>query len=677
MSNSELACGAGSLLFQLVAGPLIQVGNKEIDNCCRILLRLCHLGSLIHQAIVHRYFEVHGQKPDGINPAWLEDTALSGSLYAMNSLCDHFPDRYLQLKQTSPNQVSNEEKLLAYCRNGDYVGCKEMLSYSTSAIPKEGMASPLHWLVSFDDEEIANDLLLHLLENGADFDAWGGGDYDIDFGNAAGTPLHWAVWHRNICVVKALTRADPQPGEENITIAIMHAAGMLFYDILGVLKDWVIGLEVSSSQEIWYRAMICAAYEGEKWLPRLLRHGQEGKRLAFERTMDIIATMHLPSPDDVKVMFEMAMVQNNDALIGYLFQHFGLGDRRDLLAASSQRHWVSVSIVAGYREIFEIFIEQGYIGPRTDISEQKWKPLQACCFTRQRDATFVRCLLEIGCPVDDVGVTDTTCWTPFTMAVLHGLYHIAVIFLEHGADKDYLMGSLGGATPAMRILETWPDIPLSRLKFLLEEVPDLGFGHVSFIGWPGAGSNLLYPMAMTLWSSYPGGYQLAQTTKYILSRLEDKSVLNKIDKLGATALRMASGSGRVDICQLLIDAGQDVNLSMGVSPLTGAKAWLSKCQRRESAAASSGPGSELRLATDLRVQAEATVNLLLRHGATERGYFEQLRNTSNVLHGGQWNYPSLEVNILSFAWVVILLISPRFKDSIRNIVRTGRQVANG
>jgi ankyrin repeat protein len=307
-------------------------------------------------------------------------------------------------------------------------------------------------------------------------------------------------------------------------------------------------------------------------------------------------------------------------------------------------------ITGGYRGIFEALIDYGILTPATEIGEAKYRPLQACCFSRQRDLYFARRLLEIGCLANDIGKTDKAMWTPFQIAVKMGLYDIATLFLEHGADKDYVQGWLGGCTPVHELMNTWPDVPISRLKYMLEEIPRLGFGHVNFISWPGAGGNVMYPLAMSLWASYTSGFRLAETARYILSQIEDKSQLNKVDRIGATALRVAAAWGNVEIIQLLIEAGCDVNLGVGWTPLRNAKDWLSDCVKREMKALkevknNSGLGSELRLARMMRLRAEETVELLIRHGAIERRTLESTQNTRNYIMSGQGRLPSFEVRL--------------------------------
>ena len=355
-------------------------------------------------------------------------------------------------------------------------------------------------------------------------------------------------------------------------------------------------------------------------------------------------------------------MQNQPILLRYLYKHLNLDKRKDLIK-SPEADAALMAIALGGFEVFEIFIERGLIHLKSEHGGKRLNPLQLCCVARQRDPAFAKRLLEIGCPVDGVGTTEESQWTPFLNAVSVGMYQIAVMLLEHGANKDDLKGWVGGTTVTMNLLQEWPDIPLSRLKFLLEEVPRLGFGHVTFWGWPGAGGNLLYALSLHHWASYSAGYRIGETAKYILSQLEDKSCLNIIDKVGATALRMACANGNVEIIQALIEAGQDVNLAMGFSPLKNAKDWLTTCQARETAALSGEPGSERRLATQLRVRAETTVELLVRHGAIDRDFFESIRSTTEYLASGQWQIPSSEV-IPSRCCVLLLQVSRANLDLI-------------
>ena len=207
----------------------------------------------------------------------------------------------------------------------------------------------------------------------------------------------------------------------------------------------------------------------------------------------------------------------------YLFDKMDLSKRKDLFRDPAV-DFVVGTVGPGNKEIFEIFIARGLIHSGTEHGNLKWKPLQVCCLSRHRDPYFARRLVEIGCPVEELAPTKESAWTPFAIAVCSGRYEVATALLELGANKDAYFGWLGGTTITMNLLQSWPDIPISRLNYLLEEVPRLGFGHVTFWGWPAAGGNILYALAMSHWPFYTKGNRLKETAKYILGQLVDKSL---------------------------------------------------------------------------------------------------------------------------------------------------------
>jgi len=583
---------------------------------------------------------------------WPKVPTLNGSYYALESFRAQNPEVYRQIIQSTliiePDltDLGQQAELLRCCRQGDYTGCKWLLDTGVSAFPvEEGAVSPLHWIVSFQDENQIQDILELLLANGAVIDAWEGQELDFNFGRVTGTPLHWAIWYRNIPALRALIQVDDGPKVADLNYALVLAASMHFYDVLCVLKTWITSLpDITRVQCDWKTALMCAAENRMTHLARRLRHGDSDLPRAFERTMDIMLAVYTPSEEDLKGLYELSVPLNNDLLLQYLFKRLNLRHHNEILNDNDFDAAI-LSLGLSVSTIFEILIENGVLSPNSEHGAKKWKLLQVCCFVRQRNPKFVRRLLAMGCAVDGASKDTEAAWTPFAIAVSMGLYNLAIIFLEHGANKDYLLGWLGGLTVTQSLLQNWPDLPISRLKFMLEEIPRLGFGHVTFWGWPGAGGNLLYGLSMNHWSSYTAGYRLGETAKYILSQLADKSCLNKIDSLGSTALRMACANGNLEICRALIEAGQNVNLSLGFSPLRNAKEWMETCRKREREAMKNrkGAGSERRLATILRQRAEEVVQLMVAHGAVDRGFFESIQNTKDYISSGQWQPPSYEV----------------------------------
>jgi hypothetical protein len=350
------------------------------------------------------------------------------------------------------------------------------------------------------------------------------------------------------------------------------------------------------------------------------RHGIQAGPGALEKTLDGLFAIEEPDEEETFGLFRVAMTENNEPAIRYLFNRLDLSRRKDVFKERDQITWL-YPILSGHFGIFEAFIEHGVLHRDTRDPSTGFNPLQASCIARQRNTAFFKRLIEIGCPIDGVGGTKFSEFAAFSIAVHSGLYDIATLLLEHGADKDFISGWLGGQTPTMRLLSTWPDLPVSRLKYLLEDIPRLGFGHVNIIGWPSIRGNLFHALAMNNTGAHTSGCRLVETLKYMLSRVADKSCLNDIDGFGATTLRYAVHNGNVELCRILIRAGADVNKG-GYAPLSAAKDWLVGCQKREKKAMKEEFGSERRLAVRMRLQAEETVQLLISHGAKERGLLE-------------------------------------------------------
>ncbi|KAF2679067.1 hypothetical protein K458DRAFT_422497, partial [Lentithecium fluviatile CBS 122367] len=65
-------------------------------------------------------------------------------------------------------------------------------------------------------DEMVAPLIYQVVDVGAHLHQCEGSIAGDDFlvGRAYGTPLHWAVMHRNLPVVQALTALDTQPDEE-------------------------------------------------------------------------------------------------------------------------------------------------------------------------------------------------------------------------------------------------------------------------------------------------------------------------------------------------------------------------------------------------------------------------------------------------------------------------------
>ncbi|EPE33286.1 Protein kinase-like (PK-like) [Glarea lozoyensis ATCC 20868] len=640
-SATSLAVEGGWLLFRLSSDTHFMVLQKDEQVCCDMLVRLCKLGCLKAKAIIAQYHIITGKPTGSIPLNWLEEAASTGSYFAKESLRMLDVDRFqrlmgrpLNFEHVSTESDAVESDLHQACRYGDYLACEKILNGQDSLAQQDSGVSPYHWLISFSDETKIQNLITLLIRRGVPLGLWEGDtEDDYNIGKVVGTPLCWAVWHRNCALTRQLLKAMKEIKVEVMNRLITLAACMHFFDIMEILRTSKIRISNASKPD-WQTALLCAGDTSDMRLARRLRHGDNNLRPALDRTFDTLLKIYQPTKDDVEALFKSAFYKDSPYLLRYLFDKLNLSKRKDLLGDKSP-DLLLITVAAGQKELFETFIARGLINPSTEHGRQKWRPLQVCCFTRQPDPYFARRLIEIGCPVDGVGSTKDTIWTPFAISVCSGRFAVATALLELGANKNALFGWLGGTSVTMNLLQSWPDIPISRLKYLLEDVPRLGFGHVNFWGWPGAGGNLLYALAMNHWPSYTNGNRLEETAKYILSQVADKSCLNRIDKMGQTALRMACAFGNYEICRALVEAGQDVNMSAGPTPLNGALEWRGKCYKkeREALANPNGPGRVGRQAQTLRIRAEMTVDFLIANGAVDRGIAGSVQSTSDWWYG--------------------------------------------
>jgi hypothetical protein len=189
-----------------------------------------------------------------------------------------------------------------------------------------------------------------------------------------------------------------------------------------------------------------------------------------------------------------------------------------------------------------------------------------------------------------------------------------------------------------------PDCPTSRLRFLLEVLPEQGFGHVDILASPAARSNIFYQFASNDAVHYRMGYRIAENMKYLLSRLGDRRPLDDCSGTGATALGSAALHGNDVVCRVLLEAGVDPNAGLARTPLNHALEWLKKCQTREQKALTTTQPGEKRQALKLRKQAEETVRLIRAAGGIDEMRFW---NPIMQLNSGNFKLPEPQVGYIS------------------------------
>jgi len=629
-----------------MTSPTVTLGDKSPVNQSRVLQRLCDLGSITGRAIAHAHCEFsHQPILSNFNTSWLEEAAWNNSFFAIDTLKRNFPQQYLEWKRKIEESASKassgpvaeaDRMLLAYCRTGNVSQCLKLLDEGASAVSDWDEPGALHFLaLHVQDEEIP--VLAHrLMDAGASVDHWEGSEYDVDwlYGRCFGTPLHWAILFHNLPLVRVFTDKDKNPSKDNVRRAHFIAAAMNFFDILEILRDWSTdGIVVS---QLWN----AAAENNELFLARRFRHG-DNIDMAMSQTFEILFMMESPSKDQLSLntgLLNVAIVQNHVRLVEYILHRFDL-PRGKSMPRQLQDMLVSV-VMCGFREMFDILCENGWFNGNDRFGEtDKFTGIQMCLAVRQRDPFFIQQYIEWGCHVDEFGDSQTAEWTPFGMSVQCGFYEIATLLLSYGADKDVPTGWVGGSTPAFRLLHTWPDVPISRIRYFLEEMPRQGFGHISLIGWPANGANIFYAFSMSSWSYYRNGDKLGESMKYFLSKLGDRTCLNVLDRYGHTALSQACLCGNIEVVRILIESGADVNPMTVRAPLSAAIEWRQQWAENERRAMSRRVPGELRHARKVRMRAEELEHLLRINGARERSLLED----QQIIMTRGFRVPTMEV----------------------------------
>jgi ankyrin repeat protein len=570
--SSHAASLATNLSFQFAISSPFQLGERDFDHCCQLLFQMCNLGSPTHRSIVHRFHQIHGRDlPDTFDSRWLDDAANGGSYFATKSLSTSFHEQYEQWRESLERESSRlyatesagRQLLVARCRLGDYTGCKDLLNAGVSAVPiDETSPSALHWLISFTNESEIWDLALDMIDHGADLDfSFDNEEADFLFGATDGTPLHWAIWYRNLTLIRILLAIDPKPTKENLERSIFLAATFHFHDVLEIFQSLIKSGNLTTYAGIDMKEVILYSMAPEMAFIRLLHHGKS-VAIAGNKTLGVLFQMHNPSQDLIEQLLELTTMQNNPGLFRYLLSRLSAAGAKKIPRIKAHA-WLIYSMSAGFLEVFNAIFESGLVQFDEYFLDGGVTGPQLCCILRQRNPIFLQRFLDLGCEVDSVGVSETVKFAPFAMAVQNGLYECANLLLKYGADKDFSAGWLGGTTTAFTILLTWPDVPISRMRYLLQDLPRLGFGHINFIGWPGAGGNLFYALAMSHWAHYTASYRSPQTFKYILSMMAHRDCLDQIDRMGCTAINMASRDGKLEICRLLLEAGVNPNTGLG------------------------------------------------------------------------------------------------------------------
>jgi hypothetical protein len=309
VTRSSSVSGRLATLLSLTLVTSGAVGENHDEALTRkLLLRLSELEYFSFAAILPFYYGLTSTAvPTVFNPKILEAAAQEDFYMARWALSRYYPDQYRTwLSQTiSQTEIAfqghpnfNQHILLGHLRLGNFEECKRLLIMGIQPPNEPDGLGALHWLTSFEEQSQIDELLHLLLLAGCIIDGWVDTGLDLDMlaGRIDGTPLHCAVFTRNLHLVRALCRLDTRPNAANIDAAFKIAASLHFADVLYILNEWVNGLNCTGRffyQPDQWNLFVFAVLPHAPHLQvaRLLRHGKRGATDAMLATLDFLLNL--------------------------------------------------------------------------------------------------------------------------------------------------------------------------------------------------------------------------------------------------------------------------------------------------------------------------------------------------------------------------------------------------
>ena len=430
-------------------------------------------------------------------------------------------DRHMNINQRNP---VGETPLLCACRSGQggiAILCLKNYRADASISATNG-ETPLHWLISFDDQYI-EPIVADLLANGANIKAWNvesvshsefSSSIDVDF-QIQGTALSWAVHQNRPHIVRVLLKngANPHWSHQSTWMSPLEWAAHYHHtECLKVFVEHLEGVHAASNSDnkgdtrfaLMYGPLIKWAVHAADQFSMILRHGADYLK-NLHSTLDFLCEktrlMNFESSFGGSVLY-YAVSEAHDQVVDYMFQNDWCIKTLNQPCRDARRTPVLEAIRWNRRPLFQTLVDHG-----ADIhalaanpfrpSLLNWSALHIFAHEGQtKDVSIVQTLVESGVPVDGLAASATDdketkipnisslslngnspvllqCETPFAIALRHNAFHLASTLLSLHANPNALTLSSGLFTSS-RPLTILGHVIISnaryssaRLKFLL------------------------------------------------------------------------------------------------------------------------------------------------------------------------------------------------------------------
>ncbi|KAF5639668.1 death-associated kinase 1 [Fusarium sp. NRRL 52700] len=455
----------------------------------------------------------------------LHIAASCGQTKAIEALLNHFPS--LEVNQLNDQ---GETPLLCACRSGQHDTVLWLTSNGATAPVARNGESPLHWLISFDDEEIES-VGLALIQAGADanaktttfiaYQASFPASLDVDR-LPEGHPIGWATHCDRPKIVEFLlsNTADPRmcnTSWPSARSALEIAASQLRSECLELMIHAIEQFNLEQGLDkhggFLVTSLLQQAVYGTSLFDMILYHGLRYQQ-AMESTFQCLLprTSRVASPNGYggfnQTLLYLAVSLARDELVEYLLKHgadvIKAGENYDEEVLQSQdvgafktadinracgvdlRTPLLEAVRWNRPTMVNLLLEHGAHATgasKNPFSGQAstWTALHVLAYAGQNDTRLVQLLLDHGAPLnglpDEVGKTES----PLLVAVQNDQFQLADSFVSHGADINLTSmssGHLSFTNPTTifgHIIASNARNSIARLRYLLGRADRLNF----------------------------------------------------------------------------------------------------------------------------------------------------------------------------------------------------------
>jgi ankyrin repeat protein len=389
------------------------------------------------------------------------------------ALLDHV-DRLIRLQHIDPDQVNvlGETALLCACRAGHPDVVRLLLHCGANpAIAAPNGETPLHWLISFDDD-VLETIGEELIKHGGDPNCSTKqrvchsvfrGTIDADF-QPPGTPLNWAVHRNRPQAVKLLLQhgANPQKLDGYIQFAALNwAAFMHHHQCLRLMIDRVeeIGTKVD------FNTLLGSAARSSDRFSMILRHGSRYKDqmlATFDLLRDNIQKRKISEFDVFCNGFKQSLLfdassESHDDAVEYMLNHrIGFRNINDT-GGEDAKTALLASVRRNRKQVVRLLIHHGanvQAYERNPFNKlcNSWTVLhEFACAGHENDTSLAEELIVTwSVSVHGRPPNTTEIETPFGLSVILSNFELADTLLRLGTNPNAL------SVRSMFLVVPWP-----------------------------------------------------------------------------------------------------------------------------------------------------------------------------------------------------------------------------